>query len=210
MIETITISAVSLVAGIAIGNLLYARAHNGLRFGKPFVPGDADSTRTLMVESAYEKNTSGKEKLLRKARRIAKAQIRVIDKCIKERAAQGQCSLQVEERCGKRTMGTEAPDYVDCLFCLGNSSGTRLPMWIPLDDRATVSGMVASMLRSEYKKRGYDVDAWVGTHWDGTVLTNVRIDWSAAGFDKDNLDKIEFDSQVDAYKAGVPLEDILA
>ena len=210
MIETITISAVSLVAGIAIGNLLYARAHNGLRFGKPFGCNDADSTRTLMVESAYEKNTSGKEKLVRKARKIAKAQIRIVDKAIEKKAVDGYCSLRIEEYCEKRCPIVEEETDADCLFFMCGSPGTLLPVQILPDDEATVSGMVASMLRNEYEKRGYDVNAWADTTWFGAVYTGVRIDWSAAGFDEDNLDKIEFDSQVDAYKAGVPLEDILA
>lgn len=210
MIETIAISAVSLIAGIAIGNLLYARAHNGFRFGKPNIADDADSTCTLMVESAYEKNTSGKEKLLRKARRIAKAQIRIVDKSIKKKAADGNCSLRIEEYCEKRRPVVEDGTDADCLFFMGGSTGTLLPMQIPSDDEATMAGMVASMLRSEYERRGYDASSWVDTTWFGAVYTSVRIDWSAAGFDKDNLDKIEFDSQVDAYKAGVPLEDIFA
>lgn len=206
----------ALAAGIAIGAVaFYGLSHLGksaTAAGEIAIPSASD-IRTVMIESAYEDNTVGREKRLRKAREIVKSQIPIINRIIEKNAKSNKTSALIVEHARK----IDFDDRFDTTFHMADEEffltgqiGAWKPLFVGQDEVDSIIGMVCAMLKREYEQKHYNVTVGVDADCFGRIYSSVKIDWSAAGFHQDSLSKIEFESQVDAYKAGVPLEDILA
>lgn len=205
-----------LAAGIAIGAAaFYGLSHLGKaqrQQGEISIPSASD-IRTVMVESAYEDNTVGREKRLRKAREIVKNQIPIINRIIEKNAKSNKTSALIVEHARKADFDDRFDTsfhMADEEFFLAGQVNAWKPMFVGRDEVDSIIGMVCAMLKHEYEQKHYDVTVGVDADHFGRIYSSVKIDWAASGFHQDNLGKIECESQVDAYKAGVPLEDILA
>lgn len=78
------------------------------------------------------------------------------------------------------------------------------------DDKMQIHRTALSMVRHTYESFGYEVRMATDIDWMGNILINVTIDWSNNEINKSTLAQIEDISQIEAYRAGVPLADILA
>lgn len=75
--------------------------------------------------------------------------------------------------------------------------------------KGTTPGYVVGILRDVYENRGYVTKTSVDAKAHGGIYAVLIIDWSD-GISTEHLDNIEFVSQLEAFKSGVPLADIVA
>lgn len=210
------IIATMMTLSFALGGGVFCIA-NKLKHAKGSLPEasipSSDEIRMLMVKNAYKDNTEGRAKRFEKAREIARDQIQIINRVIKQNArkAETSASITIHARKIEFEEAYAARQIEDHrIFLPGMHGRIHHPVWVSVDESDEIEGMLGALLKEEYEKKGYEVSLWLDTDWTGEIYTCMQIDWSENCFVPEELNKIQFDSQVDAYKSGVPLEDILA
>lgn len=208
MLATILSSIVCLAVGIACGYAACARKRHLGERGESLDDGSNETrtafeTRVTMVEGACQE-TKGKrdeeKQAFARACKISEQGVRQLNRLIERRAQRGDSSAHVVIRTREDVLREER--Y--------KSAVPKLPR---NDDIIYASsdtlGYVGKLLRDFYGRYGYSTDARADSDWLGHAFVSLYIDWSD-GIDTEQLRHIEFSSQVEAFKAGVPLEDILA
>lgn len=169
----------------------------------------AKDLREHMVQAHYDRNSLAERTTATEATWLENS----LNKIIKKQAEQGSTELIVrmsnERVADNKSEIVQVGDAVT--YTLGKKTGdkkTELELATELE-RWEHGMEVLRKVGDYYCEAGYTVSVDMDSNWKGTFV-EMSIRWDTDGFDGKDCKKIKYDSQVDAFKQGVPLSDIVA